>query len=87
MADLLIYITTMGRNSGGSTTYIGGVCRTADMSDKDPSLFWEVEVNPDDTAEAINTVIKNAAISVVTADGGVVTELDKKTIIGGAIDV
>jgi len=84
MAHIIIQVTGMGALENTSDVYIGGNCRTSDMTSNDASVTWSAQVSPNALASAVNQAIKDAAVTAAGDAGHTVGALDKKNVLGGA---
>ena len=84
MADLLVRVTGMGALEETADIFIGGECRTSDMTVEDASVSWQAQVAVGALAATMNTAIKNAAVTAAGDAGHTVGALDKKNVLGGA---
>jgi hypothetical protein len=87
MAHLIIHVN--GIQSLAETGDNGIPCevRTSDMTNENESVFCNATVNASLSAAAINAAIGDAAVAAVVATGRVVEPTDKKTVLGGAVDL
>lgn len=86
MAAITIYVNRLDPCQSEADYFnIGGNCRVEGMPIEDPNIDWNVDVPHDALSSAINTAIRDAAISQAELLEYTIGGLDKKTVFGGAV--
>lgn len=86
MADIVILITGMSMTEGGDVAYSGQALCDG-MTSADTPIEWGAEVAPGALAAALNDAVKAAAIAAAEVREYTIGALDKKTLLGAAIDL
>ena len=85
MADIAIYIISIGGCDDSDYVNVGGYARCTGMSAELGNIVWDVNIPLNSLASTANTAIKNAAIAAAEALEYTIGALDKKTLYGGAV--